>query len=101
MPERLTHGAFAKQLQTRFRIRWEGAPDLTIVLADVSPLQTSPYHEQFAIVFRGPLEVPLEQQIYRLEHDAMGAFDLFLVPIGRDQHGYSYEAVFSRLIDKQ
>jgi hypothetical protein len=29
-------------------------------------------------------------------HDAIGAFDLFTVPIRRDQHGLYYEAVFNR-----
>jgi hypothetical protein len=37
----------------------------------------------------------LPQRIYRLEHDELGALDLFLVPIGRDDSGVRYEAVFT------
>ena len=37
----------------------------------------------------------LEQMIRRLEHDELGAFELFLVPIGPDDTGMRYEAVFA------
>jgi hypothetical protein len=33
-----------------------------------------------------------------MKHDSIGDFDLFLVPIGRDESGTFYEAVFNRLI---
>jgi hypothetical protein len=48
----------------------------------------------FSLVFRGPLEPLLPQGIHRLEHDALGELDLFLVPIGPDEAGTRYEAVF-------
>jgi hypothetical protein len=37
----------------------------------------------------------LEQRIYAVHHPALGAFDLFLVPIGPDGEGMRYEAVFT------
>lgn len=49
----------------------------------------------FSILFRGPGDVILPQRIYRLEHDEMSSFDLFLVPVGPDQAGQRYEAVFT------
>lgn len=49
----------------------------------------------FSLVFRGPSEILLPQRIYRLEHDRLGAFELFLVPIGPDGEGMCYEAVFT------
>ena len=48
----------------------------------------------FSIVFRGPLEPVLPQRIYRLRHDTLGSFELFIVPIGPDEAGMQYEAVF-------
>ncbi|MBV9196332.1 MAG: hypothetical protein JO168_19520 [Solirubrobacterales bacterium] len=48
----------------------------------------------FSLVFRGPLEPLLRQGIHRLEHGQLGELDLFLVPIGPDQAGMRYEAVF-------
>jgi hypothetical protein len=51
--------------------------------------------ERFSVFFSGPGDCYLPQKAYPLEHDQMGAFDIFLVPIGRDDRGYNYEAVFN------
>ena len=49
----------------------------------------------FTLTFRGPREVPLEQSIYPLEHGALGRQEIFLVPVGEDEDGRYYEAVFT------
>src|SRR2546430_1422310 len=49
----------------------------------------------FSIVFRGPAELRLPQRMYAMEHKEIGAFEIFLVPIGPDEHGLRYEAVFN------
>ena len=51
--------------------------------------------QPFSIVFRGPGDVLLPQRIYMIEHEEIGAFDLFLVPIGPDERGLRYEAIFT------
>ena len=48
----------------------------------------------FSLTFRGPAE-PLPQATYGLEHAELGAFDLFIVPIGHDDAGIIYEAVIT------
>jgi len=48
----------------------------------------------FSLVFRGPREPVLPQRIYRFEHEGLGAFEIFIVPIGADESGMQYEAVF-------
>jgi hypothetical protein len=48
----------------------------------------------FSLVFRGPLEPVLPQRIYRFETGGLGEFELFIVPIGPDESGMQYEAVF-------
>jgi hypothetical protein len=48
----------------------------------------------FSIVFRGPADPVFPQRIYRVEHAALDAMDVFLVPIGPDAVGMRYEAVF-------
>ena len=50
--------------------------------------------EPFNLLFRGPLEPFLEQQMVVLQHDELGQLELFLVPVGQDDQGYYYEAVF-------
>jgi hypothetical protein len=49
----------------------------------------------FSLIFRGGPDPPLPQRIYRVHHHELGALDLFLVPIGRDEVGQRYEAVFT------
>jgi hypothetical protein len=50
---------------------------------------------QFSIVFRGPPEPVLPQRTYPIQHRELGRLELFIVPIGPDQMGMRYEAVFS------
>ena len=50
--------------------------------------------QPFSLTFEAPPEPALPQRIYRLEHPAMDAMDLFLVPVARTTAGLHYEAVF-------
>ena len=50
---------------------------------------------QFSIVWRGPKDAVLPQQIYQLDHPEMGPLELFLVTIGPDAEGMRYQAVFT------
>jgi hypothetical protein len=93
----LTHEAFANCLNTTFRIRIDDSTTIEALLIDISEHLLSPQQERFAIVFRAPNEMSLGQGLRRFEHDQMGGFDLFLVPISRDEQGTCYEAVFNRL----
>jgi hypothetical protein len=45
----------------------------------------------FSLVFQGGPSPPLPQRIYRVEHDMLGAIEIFLVPIAAER----YEAVFT------
>ncbi|MCL4262375.1 MAG: hypothetical protein KJ069_04140 [Anaerolineae bacterium] len=52
--------------------------------------------EGFTLSFRGPTHPALPQRMYNLEHETMGKVEmLFLVPVGEDGHGRTYEAVFN------
>ncbi len=48
----------------------------------------------FSLIFRGPRASVLPQRTYRLAHETLGEFPLFLVPIGPDSAGMRYEAAF-------
>ena len=72
----------------------EGDRAFVAELIEAKPLGEVP-DRPFALLFRveeGPL---LPQRIYPLQHDRLGRFELFLVPIGADEIGMRYEAVFS------
>ena len=49
----------------------------------------------FSLLFKGTKDKLLSQQVYRLEHAALGRLDLLIVPVRQDQNGYYYEAVFN------
>ena len=51
----------------------------------------------FSILFRGPMDQPLEQSTYNFSHSQTGKFPLFIVPVGIDEKGRLYEAIFNRL----
>jgi len=96
--DRIPLSAFEAAVRSRFQVALDDARSITLELAEVSRPRTAPEarFESFALVFTGPREPALPQQIFRLEHEHIGAFDLFLVPIACDAAGMKYEAVFNR-----
>lgn len=97
MIEQWTRDVFAQHLHTPFQVHRTTVPPVTVELVQLTDAPSSPDAESFALLFRGPLSAFLGQGMYRFEHEQMGAADLFIVPVGRDQSGYTYEAVFNRL----
>ena len=67
---------------------------VSVTLGSVPPDDGRGRRVPFSIVFRGSLEPLLPQQIYGFEHDELGSFELFIVPIGPDEAGMQYQAVF-------
>lgn len=99
--ESLTVDAFRPRVGDRFRIRPlpESVLDAELIEARVlGGAGSSPAGRRrtpFALLFRANLESALPQRIYRLEHDEMGPYDIFLVPVGPDGTGMVYEAIFT------
>src|SRR5690349_1262369 len=100
MSARLDYDEFAESLNTKFEIRVDDFATVEAELTEISERRMSPRQERFAIVFRGPNDVFLNQGMRHIRHDKMGEFDLFIVPISQDNKGTYYEAVFNRLVEK-
>jgi hypothetical protein len=49
----------------------------------------------FSLIFLGADARVLPQRLYQLTHEAMGELAIFLVPVGQDARGISYQAVFN------
>lgn len=96
----LEHGEFIRHLNTKFRIHLNEAETIEAELTNVSALIVSDRQERFSITFRTSNETLLEQGMRQFEHDQMGRFDLFIVPIEQSDEGTYYEAIFNRLIKK-
>lgn len=95
--EKLNAQLFAAQLQTRFMTRLHDSTAVELELSEVEERETSPKIELFFLRFRGPQAPRLPQRIYRLDHEKLGAFGIFLTAIGEDETGIHYESVFHRL----
>lgn len=65
--------------------------DLTPVYVHTRGLERVPFSAQF----RGPRSPWARQHTYRLQNATLGELEIFLVPLGPDQQGMIYEAVFS------
>jgi Domain of unknown function (DUF6916) len=90
--ESLTVDDFTPLLHERFRVDPGQAPPFEVELVEVSEIEREPGgRAPFSLVFQGGPSPPLPQAIYRVEHDDLGAIEIFLVPIAIER----YEAVFT------
>lgn len=51
--------------------------------------------QPFSLLFRGAGTTVWPQGIYHLSRTGLDQFDIFLVPVGRDESGVQDEAIFS------
>jgi hypothetical protein len=94
----LTREMFEENLNTRFWLVAEGVEPYAIELMECVNGYSTPRQEQFSLRFRGDSSQVFPQRIYPIKHDSIGDFELFLVPIARDDSGTYYEAVFNRFV---
>jgi hypothetical protein len=100
MPEagQLTLETFAGRIGEHFRIHAsdELTLDATLLEASAAGSVASPQSRApFSLIFGGPAQPIVPQRIYRLEHDELGAMELFLVPLTPSADGARYQAVFN------
>jgi hypothetical protein len=98
MLENLKLNSFSEVLNTKFRAHISDDKNVELELVEAKEIGSNQRQERFTLLFRGPLDVPLEQRTYKIEHDRVGSFDLFIVPVGINESGRDYEAVFNRLV---
>jgi hypothetical protein len=103
MLEQFTIDTFAPLEGQAFRLHVEGVPPVEMRLQSVKeipvtgwrPDDAAEHRTPFSLVFVCRSQFVLQQAIYRFEHDEIGAFEIFIVPISRSAEGVSYEVVFS------
>lgn len=92
-----TKAMFAENLHTRFDVHARPGATVALELIELNEGRSIAGHEIFSVVFRGPLNAFLGQGMVVMTHDAIGEFELFIVPIDQIPNGFLYEAVFNRL----
>jgi hypothetical protein len=74
------------------------ADSLEIELVEVSEHASGTregFRAPFSLLFHGPLAPVMPQAVYRVANERLGAFDLFVVPVGPTPAGaMRYEVVF-------
>jgi hypothetical protein len=97
MLETLTLDAFSPLLGESFQVHVEAGQTVAFELVEARALPASGPrpHPPFVLTFKGPAQFVLPQRIYRFEHQAVGAHEIFIVPIGPGQGGMLYEVIFN------
>ena len=96
MPNELSAKVFSQHIGSVFSVPAALPEALVLELCDVTENNMSPALEQFSLLFRGPVSPVMQQCTAKLEHEKLGSLELFLVPLGPDEKGMRYQAVFSR-----
>ena len=99
----IAFGTLTGQVNSRFVVRDPNgdAHSLELIQAKPTPggdsFASDEGIEKFSLLFRGDAIRPLGQNTYAFEHARIGHFEMFIVPIGREDRGQCYyEAVFNR-----
>ena len=94
-----THEDFEACLEEAFIVKSETGAGSELRLIEVKTLGTIDPNlntrQPFSLLFRGPLEPAFQQQILELENSTVGEISLFLVPVGADEEGVLYDAMFN------
>ncbi|MFL6207701.1 MAG: DUF6916 family protein [Pyrinomonadaceae bacterium] len=95
---------FLPLLHTEFQVHAGNSEPVPLTLVEVSDLMRTLGGEPrrgkrgFSLMFKGARTHFLPQSMYRIEHEALGTFELFLVPIvPDDDQSFSYEAIFNSI----
>lgn len=96
----ITREDFEPCLNQDFHVKSEAADDLLLELIQIKSIGNAEpkkgFREPFSLLFRGPREIVLEQQMWLLDNATLGELALFLVAIGPDDDGAMlYDAAFN------
>ena len=97
MLEQFTAETFANRVGEVFWVQADpGVLELRLVeVTGAEAPQASARRAPFSLVFLESSSDLLPQRIYAFDHDELGSFEIFIVPISQDADGVRYEAVFA------
>lgn len=95
----MAHEDFEPCLGQSFVVATSDESSIELELTQVKPLVPSDpeadLRRPFSLLFRGPTEPVLAQQLLRVENETVGELVLFLVPIGPDEKGMLYDVTIN------
>jgi hypothetical protein len=88
---------FRQQLTTLFTVHSDDGACIQLMLAKVLESPIIKNVEQFSLIFHAPAGANFPHGTHAVQHDALGRFDLFIVPIGAPNRRRTlFQACFSR-----
>ncbi|HEX7278249.1 MAG TPA: hypothetical protein VF255_01370 [Solirubrobacterales bacterium] len=96
-PAAPTLETFTPAVGESFTVGGEGGATVELILAEAAAQDAGPHAPRppFSLLFQGPADPLLPQGTYRFQHGSLGALEIFIVPLGRDEHGSVYQAVYA------
>jgi uncharacterized protein DUF6916 len=93
----LTLETFRPVVGESFTVGEEEGMRVQLILAEAVATDSGEHapRPSFSLLFHGPADPLLPQGTYRFEHGSLEAMAIFIVPLGRDEHGTVYQAVFA------
>lgn len=94
-----TREQFAEQTGSTFNVTFGPKSTVGMKLIEVNQRKRDDRHNIFSLLFLAPPETPVWQNLFTVEHPVLGTMELFLVPVGGDDQGIKYEAVFNLIVE--
>ncbi len=95
----LTKSSFDNTHNQEFTIQFDSQTSVIAHLIEIKSINSqvvkTGQNEPFSLVFEIPGDCVYEQNTFQIHNKELGGFALFLVPIGADEKGVRYEAVFT------
>jgi len=95
--------AFERAVGKRFTNKTNGMSALTLVKVRslrYVPDAVSRTTDSFSLVFRGPADRPLAQDVYKLHHRQTGDVSVLITPLQAETNSRFYEVVFNRAVPR-
>jgi hypothetical protein len=97
MSSETTLDTFTPAVGETFTVGGDDGAKVELLLVEATPQDAGPHAPRppFSLLFQGPADPFLPQATYRFEHPSLGVMEIFIVPLGHDEHGATYEAFFA------
>jgi hypothetical protein len=98
---------FLPHVKSKFRVLSDGGQPVDLELAEAAgvagahgrvPNKNGMVQEVFSLMFDGPEQPVLPQRCHAVEHEKIGRFELFIVPVEKISGGIRYQVLFNRLV---
>jgi hypothetical protein len=97
-----TAAFFKPYINTVFKICVDGDVPIELRLIEIKE-QNQPVIEEFTLIFTGPLDRIAHDNTYRIEHESIEPFEMFIGPFFTPwkKDAVYYQAVFTRFKEEQ